>query len=316
MPFSHMDENRVTPVDPRERWYTVDDVAERFGVPMKRVQDLVLTEQLQGMEQDGVFWIREEELDQARDLLEKEAVPQDGEGKEILRETDPENPPHVEATAEEETKGDVIPIHHQEHRQEDDGGSEIGERWKEAFEKATAQLEKMKKPLSRLRFKEWIGQFFQMIDEKKRDEVRQEKVDRQVSVKLGFMTGKNELFCDFCEIDDHFYPGAIFADIYVEGSLKWMMCPNCLNYCRQQANGSMEQNIRARFNQLAFRLEREARRARNLAASEDFRVPPLHEWDAWETASMAMQEVAATYSQDPAEYEASPGFDPSDQDRE
>lgn len=48
-----------------------------------------------------------------------------------------------------------------------------------------------------------------MIEEKKRKEVQEEEKNRQVSVKLGFMTGKNELFCDFCEINDRFYPGAI-----------------------------------------------------------------------------------------------------------
>ena len=37
--------------------------------------------------------------------------------------------------------------------------------------------------------------------------------------------------------------------------------------------------------------KQEARRARNLAASEDFQVPRMHEWEAWETASLAMQEV-------------------------
>ena len=46
-----------------------------------------------------------------------------------------------------------------------------------------------------------------------------------------------------------------------------------------------EKNVRARFHQLAHRLEQEARRARRLASTEDFRVPGRHEWEAWETAS-------------------------------
>ncbi|PTM60031.1 hypothetical protein [Desmospora activa] len=185
---------------------------------------------------------------------------------------------------------------HSEQEARDSAGS-----WKNAFAKITAQFRalRQKKPLSNLKWREWMERFFKVVEKKKQKEVKVEQEQRQVSVKLGFMTGQNELYCDFCEVHDRFYPGAIFADIYVDGALKWMMCPNCLQYCRDHANGSIESNIRARFNQLAFRLEREARRARNLATSEDFRAPSMHEWEAWENASFAMQEVASTYWQEP-----------------
>lgn len=143
--------------------------------------------------------------------------------------------------------------------------------------------------------KDWIGQFFQIVERLRKKEVEEEVARQQVSLKLGLMTGRKEMSCDFCQVTDHFYPGALFADIYVDGELKWVMCPNCLWYCREQANGSLEKNVRARFNQLAHRLEQEARRARRLATLEDFRVPGLHEWEAWETASYALKEVASTY---------------------
>jgi hypothetical protein len=139
--------------------------------------------------------------------------------------------------------------------------------------------------------------------------VEEEGAQQKVSLKLGLMTGRKEMNCDFCQVNDHFYPGAMFADIYVDGELKWVMCPNCLWYCREQANGSLEKNVRARFNHLAHRLEQEARRARRLAASEDFRVPSIHEWEAWETASYALKEVASTY--DVATYDA--GFEDADE---
>lgn len=191
-----------------------------------------------------------------------------------------------------------------EQGQRNERNGETNERppWKESFAKIAAQFRALKErsPLSDIKWREWIDQFFRLVERKKQRDVHQEQEQRQVSVKLGFMTGQNELHCDFCEINDHFYPGAIFADVYVDGALKWLMCPNCLQYCRDQANGSMEANLRARFHQLAFRLEKEARRARHLATAEDFRVPSLYEWEAWENASFAMQEVAASYTEGPA----------------
>lgn len=188
------------------------------------------------------------------------------------------------------------------HRKNNENSGNENNPWKKAFAKIIFQFRslKQKNPLSHLKWKEWMEQFFQLVERKKQKDVHQEQELRQVSVKLGFMTGKNELYCDFCEVNDHFYPGAIFADVYVDGALKWMMCPNCLQYCREQANGSMESNLRARFHQLAFRLERESRRARNLATTEDFRVPSLYEWEAWENASFAMQEVAASFGEEAA----------------
>lgn len=146
-----------------------------------------------------------------------------------------------------------------------------------------------------VKVKEWVGRFFQIVERLRKREVEEEGVRQKVSLKLGIMTGRKEMNCDFCQVTDHFYPGALFADIYVDGELKWVMCPNCLWYCREQSNGSLEKNVRARFNHLAYRLEQEARRARRLAASEDFRVPSYHEWEAWETASYALKEVASTY---------------------
>ncbi len=146
-----------------------------------------------------------------------------------------------------------------------------------------------------VKVKEWVGRFFQIVERLRKREVEEEGVRQKVSLKLGIMTGRKEMNCDFCQVTDHFYPGALFADIYVDGELKWVMCPNCLWYCREQSNGSLEKNVRARFNHLAYRLEQEARRARRLAASEDFRVPSHHEWEAWETASYALKEVASTY---------------------
>ncbi|PTX53651.1 hypothetical protein C8P63_12812 [Melghirimyces profundicolus] len=314
MPHSHAESNRENPARVKEQWYNLDEAASKLDIPVETIQDLVLTEKLKGMERDGIFWIKEEEMEEARRWVEEhgdEARPVDNRSKE-----EPEEPvPPQEIGAE--PMGE-----HAEDRPEDPDGlhlmkkssdSETGDQWRDVFEKATTRLKKMGNPLSHLKFREWIGQFFRMIDEKKRREVRDEQENRQVSVKLGFMTGKNELFCDFCEVNDRFFTGAIFADIYVDGTLKWMMCPNCLNYCRQQANGSMEQNVRARFNQLACRLEREARRARNLAASEDFQVPKLHEWEAWETASMAMQEVATTYPQDLSAFDDPSSFHPGNE---
>ncbi|GGE20461.1 hypothetical protein GCM10011571_23040 [Marinithermofilum abyssi] len=168
------------------------------------------------------------------------------------------------------------------------------------FENFTHQLQSWNRSIPHGFVKRWLERFFKTIELKKKKEVETEWEERQVSLKLGFMTGQNEMACDFCEVHDHFYPGAIFADVYVDGQLKWIMCPNCLLYCKEQANGSMEQNVRARFHYLAHRLEKEARRARSLAVTEDFQVPSRHEWEAWETASFALREVAAS-NRDPAE---------------
>lgn len=178
----------------------------------------------------------------------------------------------------------------------DNKSTEDSRGWKKGpnpFTKMIGALKSMK-PLTEIKVRQWMEQFLQLMEKRKRKEVSEEKNEGQVSIKLGLMTGKNELVCDFCEVCDHFYPGAVFADVYVNGRLQWMMCPNCLLYCKEQANGSLEQNIRARFHKLAHRLEKSARRARGLAVAEDFRTPSLHEWEAWETASYAVQEVAAT----------------------
>ena len=126
------------------------------------------------------------------------------------------------------------------------------------------------KPLTQHKVRQWMEQFLKLMDKRKRKEVAEEKSEGKVSIKLGLMTGKNELACDFCEVCDHFYPGAVFADVYVNGRLQWMMCPNCLLYCKEQANGSLEQNIRARFHKLAHRLEKAARQARGLAVADEF----------------------------------------------
>lgn len=304
MPFPYIEKNNETPTQNEQRWFTLDEAAEQLQAPVQTVQDLVLTEKIKGLEQDGTFWISDEELEhikhkpEVRTVVTEEGGPRAGER---IQDSEPEaeeveDRPWKRSGAFEtdtpEIQG-VIPLEEETHDKDGSG------KWRSAFEKATDQLRKMKQPLSELKLREWIGQFFQIIGEKKQKEVQEEEANRQVSVKLGFMTGKNEMYCDFCEINDRFYPGAIFADVYVDGTLKWMMCPNCLYYCRQQANGSMTQNIRARFNQLAFRLEQEAHRARKLASSEDFQVPRIHEWEAWETASLAMQEVAASHSSDP-----------------
>lgn len=171
--------------------------------------------------------------------------------------------------------------------------AKVQERMKESFAKVINNLKKMK-PLTQTKVREWLEQFFRLVEKLKRKEVAKEEIERQVSLKLGLMTGQKELVCDFCEVHDHFYPGAIFADVYVDGRLQWIMCPNCLLYCKEQANGDLEQNIRARFHYLAYRLEQATRRARRLAIAEEFRVPSTHEWEAWETASYALQEVAST----------------------
>lgn len=89
----------------------------------------------------------------------------------------------------------------------------------------------------------------------------------------------------------------MFGDLYVEGTPKWMMCPSCLTYCKEQGQERFEQRVRARFHQLAARLERDARRTRNLATVEAFQVPNQAEWEAWETAAVALEEAAAGYEQ-------------------
>ncbi|EGK11687.1 hypothetical protein HMPREF9374_1931 [Desmospora sp. 8437] len=313
MPFPQPDE---IPGQKGHRWFTLEEAAEHLHISVHEIQDLVLMEKIDSSELDGTFWIPEEELERIRHRPEivsdpyhppeEETDRHKGTVVEMIRDLKAETEQdalqagngHSPFETDACDSPAVIPVNKETH---DHGGNSP---WRSAFKKATEQLRKMK-PLSQLKLREWTSQFFQMIEEKKRKEVQEEEKNRQVSVKLGFMTGKNELFCDFCEINDRFYPGAIFADVYVDGALKWMMCPNCLHYCRQQANGSMEKNIRARFNQLAFRLEQEARRARNLAATEDFQVPRMHEWEAWETASLAMQEVASSQAPDPDD---SPSF--------
>ncbi|MFD1427418.1 hypothetical protein JOD24_002803 [Kroppenstedtia sanguinis] len=302
MPFPQPDK---IPTPHGHPWFTLEEAAEHLPISAYKIQDLVLAEKIESLELDGIFWIHAEELERIRQqpeilsdsfhLLEEEKDRHPETVVEMIRDlqVETENAPPSEHEESPSFKMDtsdireVIPVKKETHDHPDKNP------WRSAFQKVTEQLRKLK-PLSQQKWKEWMQRFFQMIEEKRRKEVQEEEKNRQVSVKLGFMTGRNELFCDFCEINDHFYPGAIFADVYVDGALKWMMCPNCLHYCRQQANGSMEKNIRARFNQLAFRLEQEARRARNLATSEDFQVPQMHEWEAWETASLAMQEVASS----------------------
>jgi hypothetical protein len=163
------------------------------------------------------------------------------------------------------------------------------------FVRLKRQFARLKSPISKESVKDLIQQFFKVVEKKKSDEIHVERDQRQVSLKLGFMTGKKELHCDFCGIEDRFYAGAMFGDLYVDGTPKWMMCPNCLTYCREQGQERFEQRVRARFHQLAARLEREARRARNLATVEAFQVPKPVEWEAWETASVALEEAVAGY---------------------
>ncbi|OYD09146.1 hypothetical protein [Paludifilum halophilum] len=257
-----------------ETLYTLEEASRQLQVETEALHRLFRGDERGKTEKEGTFWIREGKLATARSMLESR---ENGKPVPLSRE--------------------VAVYQRNEDRKENASGKEGDRRWKTAFESFVRRFRRLKPPLNRKKVQEWVEAFFRIIEQKKRKEVKEEFENRQVSLKLGFMTGQNELYCDFCEVNDHFYPGAIFADVYVDGTLQWMMCPNCLNYCREQSHGSMEQNIRARFNQLAFRLEREARRARRLAASEDFRVPGIHEWEAWETASFAMREVAASYGQ-------------------
>lgn len=163
------------------------------------------------------------------------------------------------------------------------------------FMRLKQQFARLKSPISKENVKDLIQQFFKVVEKKKSDEIQMERHERQVSLKLGFMTGKKELHCDFCGIEDRFYAGAMFGDLYVDGMPKWMMCPSCLTYCREQGLERFEQRVRARFHQLSARLEREALRARNLATVEAFQVPNQVEWEAWETASAALEEAAAGY---------------------
>lgn len=270
MMFNGQEQNTHQP----ETLIPLKEAARMLRIPEEEVRIWVSERHLSAIEKEGgELWFSEEEI------------------RQILNERDHQPAAH-DLTLLKPENG--------ENEERDTRGK--SQFWQEAFTKIASQLRtlRQKRPLSNLKWKEWMEKFFKLVEKKKQEDVKTEQEQRQVSVKLGFMTGQNELYCDFCEVHDRFYPGAIFADIYVDGALKWMMCPNCLQYCRDHANGSMESNIRARFNQLAFRLEREARRARNLATSEDFQVPSLHEWEAWENASFAMQEVASTYWQEPS----------------
>jgi hypothetical protein len=165
------------------------------------------------------------------------------------------------------------------------------------FVRLKRQFARLKSPITKENVKNLIQQFFKVVEEKKSNEIHVERDQRQVSLKLGFMTGKKELHCDFCGIEDRFYAGAMFGDLYVDGTPKWMMCPSCLTYCKEQGQERFEQRVRARFHQLAARLERDARRARNLATVEAFQVPNQAEWEAWETAAVALEEAAAGYEQ-------------------
>ncbi|MFC4077109.1 helix-turn-helix domain-containing protein [Salinithrix halophila] len=295
MPFQQHDGDKHTPEE-TETLYTLKEAARMLHVSEQALRQAIEEGIFRGVEKNGKDLLPETELDRARQLLEQNHLAQT---VEEMVEPEPEEASFtkVDTTQREKEAQDIheiIPLDPQEGRKDT---SDWNQKWRAAFERITEQIRKIriKKPLSRTRVNEWVEGFFRLIESKKKKEVQEEFEKREVSLKLGFITGKNEMFCDFCEVNDHFYPGAIFADIYVDGALKWMMCPNCLNYCRQQANGSMEHNVRARFNQLAHRLEREARRARQLAAAEDFRVPHPHEWEAWETASLAMQEVATSH---------------------
>ncbi|QKG85319.1 hypothetical protein GXN76_13105 [Kroppenstedtia pulmonis] len=263
-----------------ETLYTLEEVARLLQVQPEVLHRSILAGIIHSLEKDGDYWISESEVARIQDKIT--SVPPDPEFQ-------PEEPQEVLLKPEPESQ----------QKQHQNSSANWNRMWKDSLSKIIEQFHRLKKPLSHIKLKEWIQGFFRVVEKKKQTEVYEEYEKKQVSVKLGFMTGQNEMYCDFCEVRDHFYPGAIFADVYVDGMLKWLMCPNCLNYCRQQAHGSLEQNIRARFNHLAHRLEREAHRARNLAASEDFHTPSPYEWEAWETASVAMQEVASAYASEP-----------------
>ncbi|SFS46293.1 helix-turn-helix domain-containing protein [Marininema halotolerans] len=325
MPFQHqnMDESMRPDI---ETLHTLEEAADELQVSEEALRQAIDEGIFRGVEKEGATLLPHEELERAKELLaqnhqaqsvddtfedEPDPTPDTEDSEPSIHREDPDvssasttdqkrnqnDDPIYTATSE------VIPLYRTEDTHHHDDRTHHQHKWKSAFEKITEQLRRLQgmKPLSRLRVKERLEGFFRIIESKKKTDIDEEFEKREVSLKLGFMTGQNEMFCDFCEVHDRFYPGAIFADIYVDGALKWMMCPNCLNYCRQQSNGSMEQNVRARFNHLAHRLEREAQRARKLAASENFRVPQDHEWEAWETASVTMQEVASAH--------AGPGFD-------
>ncbi|SDX42750.1 hypothetical protein SAMN05444487_11749 [Marininema mesophilum] len=329
MPFQY--QNVDDPIQPdTETLHKLEEAANQLQVSEEALRQAIDEGIFRGVDKDGETLLPDEELERAKALLAQnhqaqsvdetleDVPPSTSSSESSPDEMEPDELDANSSTAYQKDKQkepfhtqyqEVIPLYRKGENHYDEGPSKHHQKWKAAFERITEQLRRLQdmRPLSRLRVKERLEGFFRLIESKKKKDVDEEFDKKEVSLKLGFMTGQNEMFCDFCEVHDRFYPGAIFADVYVDGGLKWMMCPNCLNYCRQQSNGSMEQNVRARFNHLAHRLEKEAQRARKLAASENFQVPQPHEWEAWETASVTMQEVASAYA-GPG-YDAGEGFD-------
>lgn len=258
-----------------ETYYTLEEVAKARKVSVDDLKRRISEGTIQGVQKGDQWLIPQEEMEKLGD--------------------EPAEDPNPEPLQDWEVKGTtsltVLSADQEEEKEEPwrNRAKELFSDWLNGLKNA-----KWNEKLDQ-KAKEWIGRFFQIVERLRKKEVEEESVRQKVSLKLGLMTGRKEMNCDFCQVRDHFYPGALFADIYVDGELKWVMCPNCLWYCREQSNGSLEKNVRARFNQLAHRLEQEARRARRLASTEDFRVPGRHEWEAWETASYALKEAASTY---------------------
>lgn len=258
-----------------EMLYTLEEVAKARKVSVDDLKRRIFEGTIQGVQKGDQWLIPHEEMEKLGD--------------------EPTEDPNPEPLQDWEVKGStsltVLSADQEEEKEEPwrNRAKELFSDWLNGLKNA-----KWNEKLDE-KAKEWIGRFFQIVERLRKKEVEEEGARQKVSLKLGLMTGRKEMNCDFCQVTDHFYPGALFADVYVDGELKWVMCPNCLWYCREQSNGSLEKNVRARFNQLAHRLEQEARRARRLASTEDFRVPGRHEWEAWETASYALKEAASTY---------------------
>lgn len=286
---SSPEKDPISSSDQVEMFYTLKEAAKAWKVSVDDLQRRISEGTIQGVQKGDRLLIPHEEMKKLGD--------------------EPTEDPNPEPLTEWEVNGSTaLTVLSPGQDEEKEGPGE--NRAKELFSDLINGLKNAKwnEKLDE-KVKEWIGRFFQVVERLRKKEVEEEGARQKVSLKLGLMTGRKEMNCDFCQVTDHFYPGALFADIYVDGELKWVMCPNCLWYCREQSNGSLEKNVRARFNHLAHRLEQEARRARRLAASEDFRVPSHHEWEAWETASYALKEVASTY--DVGAYDA--GFDDADE---
>lgn len=262
--------------DRAEMFYTLEEVSQAMKVSIENLKRRLSEGAIRGVQKGGQWMIPREEMEKLGDEPGKDPDPEPFQGgvKESTALT------VLSADQEEKEEKKEEPWRKR--------ARELFSDWLSGFRNAkwNGKLDE--------KVKEWIGRFFHIVERLRKKEVEEEGVRQQVSLKLGLMTGRKEMTCDFCLVTDHFYPGALFADVYVDGELKWVMCPNCLWYCREQSNGSLEKNVRARFHQLAHRLEQEARRARRLASTEDFRVPGRHEWEAWETASYALKEVASS----------------------